>query len=230
MQKNQRKQSIRNWAPVLVCLAVFGLWTWLVCRVDVQAIGPEGSSVGFAALNGAFHRLTGVHMQLYILTDWLGLVPVAFCLGFGVLGLAQWIGRKQLLRVDRDLLALGGFYLLVMAAYLLFEQVVINHRPVLIEGRLEVSYPSSTTLLSLCVLPTAAMQLRRRIRRPLLRGWVVAALWGFTGFMVVGRLLSGVHWLTDILGGILLSTALVHAYTAAFQSISRIPSFRSKCR
>lgn len=219
MQKTISRNGARHWLWVLGFLAAFLLWTGLICFADVQAIGPEGSCVGFAALNGAFHRLTGVHMGLYVLTDWLGLVPVAICMGFGVLGLCQLLRRKSLRKVDRDLLLLGAFYVLVIGAYLLFESVVINYRPVLIEGRLEVSYPSSTTLLTLCVLPTAAMELRRRIARPLLRRWVLALLWGFTIFMVAGRLISGVHWLTDILGGLLLSAFLVSLYRSTTKKL-----------
>lgn len=198
----------------LGCLAAFLLWTWAVTVLDVRPIGPRDSTVGFAALNGFVHDLTGEHMWLYVVTDWLGLVPVAVGFGFAVLGLVQWIRRKSLSRVDFSILALGGFYIAVMAAYLLFEKVVVNYRPVLIQGYLEVSYPSSTTLLVMCVMPTASMQLRRRLKRPLLRRWVVGAIGAFTIFMVVGRLISGVHWITDIIGGALLSAGLVMLYDA----------------
>lgn len=193
-------------------LAVFILWTAAVRYFDVKAIGPRESAVGFATVNGWFHNLTGVHLSLYILTDWLGLVPVAFGMGFGILGLVQWIRRKHFLKVDFSILILGGFYTVVMAVYLLFEEVVINYRPVLIAGYLEVSYPSSTTLLTLCVMPTAMLQLRRYIRNSLFKGIVTAVLVGFTVFMVIGRLISGVHWLTDIAGGIFLSAGLVMMY------------------
>lgn len=208
------KATQRNFVIAAALIAAFVLWTAAVSHVDVQPIGPEGSSVGFAALNGAFHRLTGVHMPLYILTDWLGLIPVAIGLGFALLGLGQWIRRGKLLRVDRSLLALGGVWLLVIAAYLFFEAFAVNFRPVLIEGRLEASYPSSTTLLTLCVIPPAAMQLHGRIRRTHFRRWAVGALAAFGAFMVVARLLSGVHWLTDIIGGLLLSAGLVALYCA----------------
>ena len=193
-------------------LGAFVLWTIGVTRIDVQAIGPQGSTVGFAALNRFVHDLTGVHMELYTITDWLGLVPVAFGFGFAVLGLAQWIKRKHILKVDFSILVLGGFYIVTLAAYLFFESHVINYRPVLIEGNLEASYPSSTTLLVLCVMPTALMQLRRRIGNPLFRRCVSVAIAAFMAFMIIGRLLSGVHWVTDIIGGILLSTGLVALY------------------
>ena len=195
-------------------LAAFVLWTVLVRFVDVRLIGPNDSMVGFAAVNGWFHGLTGVHWWLYAVTDWLGLVPIAVCLGFAILGLCQWIHRKKIRKVDASLLILGGYYLVVMAVYVLFEYVVINRRPVLIDGFLEASYPSSTTMLVLCVMPTAAMQLRSRIRYKSIRCIVIALILAFTAFMVIGRLLSGVHWLTDIIGGILLSAGVVTLYGA----------------
>ena len=195
-------------------LAAFVLWTVLVRLVDVQAIGPDGSSVGFAALNGYVHALTGVHMTLYTITDWAGLVPIAVALGFAVLGLVQWIKRKRLLLVDRSILALGVFYVIVIAVYLLFEVVVINHRPVLINGYLEASYPSSTTLLVTCVMPTAMLQLRARLRHRTVRRCVLLAIAVFIALMVIGRLLSGVHWITDIIGGALFSSGVVLIYAS----------------
>lgn len=193
-------------------LAAFVLWTVAVRFIDVAAIGPRESTVGFATLNGAVHRLFGVHMSLYTITDWLGLVPVGVGLGFALLGLIQWFRRKHLARVDYTLFVLGGFYLVVMVAYLFFETVVINYRPVLIDGYLEASYPSSTTMLVMCVMPTATMQLRARIQNRVLRYAVTITITAFTAFMVVGRFVSGVHWMTDIVGGALLSAALVMLY------------------
>ena len=207
-----KKENRKNLWVSLILLAAFALWTLLIRYVDVQPIGPRDSSVGFATINSFFHRLTGVHMTLYVITDWLGLVPVAFGFGFAVLGLVQWIKRKNILKVDFSILILGAFYILVLAAYLFFEEVVINYRPVLIMDFLEASYPSSTTLLVLCVMPTAIMQLNARIKNVTLRRCVTWMITVFIAFMVIGRLLSGVHWLTDIVGGIFLSTGLVMLY------------------
>ena len=193
-------------------LAVFVLWTVLICFVDVQAIGPEGSSVGFSTINGFIHELTGANWFLYTVTDWLGLVPIGVAFGFAVLGLVQWIKRKSLLKVGRSILTLGGFYIVVMAVYILFEIVVINYRPTLINGHLEASYPSSTTMLVMCVMPTAMMQLRARIKNDLFRRCVMFAIAVFIAFMVIGRLVSGVHWISDIIGGVLLSAGLVMMY------------------
>ena len=209
-----KKENQRNFCIATCMLFAFFLWTATIQFIDVQTIGPQGSSVGFATLNGFVHNLTGVHMYLYTITDWLGLVPLAFVMGFALLGLVQWIKRKYLLKVDYSILVLGGFYIVVMAVYMLFEVFAVNYRPVLIGGILEASYPSSTTMLVMCVMPTAIMQFNARIKNNILKRFVASAITVFVVFMVIGRLLSGVHWFTDIIGGALLSAGLVLMYRA----------------
>ena len=195
-------------------LIAFLLWTVAVATVDVQPIGPEDSRVGFAGLNQWLHQRTGVHMGLYVLTDWLSLIPFCFVAGFGFLGLYQWISRRSFWKVDRSILVLGGFYLITGSVFLFFEKCIINYRPVLMDGILEASYPSSTTMLMLCVMPTAVMQLRNRIRHKSLQKLAISAMTVFTLLMVIGRVVSGVHWFTDIIGGVLLSCGLVALYAA----------------
>ena len=214
-----KKKQILRLCLAAGFLVAFLTWTWLLGLVDVMAIGPRGSAVGFATLNGFVHNALGVNMTLYHITDWLGLVPIAVAFGFAVFGLIQWIKRKSLLKVDRDILILGGFYLLVMAVYVIFEFVVINRRPVLIEGYLEVSYPSSTTMLVTTVMPTALIELRSRIKSRVILRTASAIIVAFTVFMVVGRLLSGVHWASDIIGGLLISASLIEAYDFAINSV-----------
>ena len=209
-----KKENQRNFCIATCMLLAFLLWTVAIQFVDVEAIGPQESSVGFATINQLVHNLTGVHMSLYTITDWLGLVPLGFVMGFALLGLIQWVKRKHLLKVDYSILVLGGFYIVVMAAYVLFEVLVINYRPVLINGYLEASYPSSTTVLVMCVMPTAIMQFNARIKNDVPKRCLAYAITAFIVFMVIGRLISGVHWLSDIVGGALLSTGLVLMYRA----------------
>ena len=209
--KEYRKSSLRTGILLLI---LFAVWTVLVQNVDVQNAGQTGTEVGLATLNIWFHDLTGVHMMLYTITDWLGLVPVIICLAFGVMGFVQMIQRKSPLKVDADLILLGVYYIVVIAGYLIFEELPVNYRPVWIEGRLEASYPSSTTLLVLSVMPTLTFQARRRLKNVRLNRAIRIGSAGFSLFMVVGRVLSGVHWITDIIGAILLSSGLFCIYRA----------------
>ena len=205
----------RNLLAGVGLIGAFALWTVLIRWVDVQAVGQNRTKIGFADFNVWFHQLTGVHMTLYTITDWLGLVPIFICLCFGVLGLVQLTKRRSLLRVDPDILLLGIYYVLVIACYLIFEMIPVNYRPVLIEGRLEASYPSSTTLLVLSVMPTLWFQANRRVSNAMIRKAVAVFVVTFSVFMVIGRLVSGVHWATDIIGSVLLSAGLYMLYRSA---------------
>ena len=198
-----------------VWTAVFALWTVLIQCVDVRPVGQNGTDIGFAAFNVWFHQLTGAHMGIYTVTDWLGIVPFLVCIGFGAVGLVQLVKRRSVIKVDMDILLLGIYYAVVIAAYLIFETIPINYRPIPIEGVMEASYPSSTTLLVLSVMPTLKFQVDRRERRPRVREMTGAFVVLYSALMVAGRLLSGVHWFTDIAGGVFLSAGLFLLYRGA---------------
>ena len=202
------------WIGVMFIVG-FVIWTFLVLKVDVQPLGVNGTNIGFATINCWFHQLTGVHMEIYTITDWLGLVPIILCMLFGGIGCVQLIKRRSLLKVDYDIIFLGIYYIIVIVGYLIFEMVPINYRPILIEGGMEASYPSSTTLLVLCVMPTLIEQVNRRVEKKMIKKIVNVLTICFSAFVVLGRLISGVHWLTDIVGSIMLSVGLFCIYKVA---------------
>ena len=198
-----------------IFIVAFITWTILIQKVDVKTLGVNGTNIGFATINCWFHKLTGVHMMLYTITDWLGLIPIFICMIFGVMGLVQLIQRRSLLKVDYDIIFLGIYYVIVIFGYLIFEMIPINYRPILIEGFMEASYPSSTTLLVLGVMPTLIEQVNRRSENMTVKRIVQVLVICFSAFMVLGRLIAGVHWLTDIVGSIMLSAGLFCFYKAA---------------
>ena len=209
-KKNTKKYFIFG----AISFVLFAILTLLVKTVDVKPIGPNSSEIGLSGINTYFRDLIGVNMTLYNITDWAGVVAIFVALGFAILGLVQWIKRKSILKVDGSILLLGVFYILVFGAYVFFEFQVINRRPVLINGILEASYPSSTTMLAMCVLPTAMMQFHRLIKNAKARNTTNFLCGMFTAFMVIGRLVCGVHWFTDILGGLIFSVAIILLYCA----------------
>ena len=209
-----REKGKRTLLLGMALVVTFVVWTVLILVVDVQPLGQNGTNIGFATCNLWFHKLTGVHMGIYTITDWLGLVPVFVCMVFGCVGLVQMLQRRSLLKVDYDILILGIYYFVVIMGYLIFEMIPINYRPVLIEGRMEVSYPSSTTLLVLSVMPTLIFQTKRRLHHHVIKNVIAITTILFSIFMVLGRLIAGVHWFTDIIGGIFLSAGLFYLYKA----------------
>ncbi len=207
-------------------LLLFAVWTLLIRTVDVRLvgindtntgstaweIGQTSAEIGLSSLNTAFHALTGEHLGLYDLTDLLSFVPFVICAGFGVLGLVQWIKRKSVLKVDPDLILLGVYYVVVILFFFAFDRFAINYRPILIEGKMEPSYPSSTTLLVAAVIPTLIFQTNRRLRDRRAKALICVFSIAFAAFMIVGRTVCGVHWLTDIIGSCLLVASLFLLY------------------
>ncbi|MGN0329418.1 MAG: phosphatase PAP2 family protein [Lachnospira sp.] len=199
----------------IILVVAFGIWTSLIQLVDVQPVGQNGTNIGFASLNCRFHELTGVHMAIYTITDWLGLVPLFICIMFGGMGLVQLIRRRSLFKVDLDIIILGIYYIFVIFGYMIFEMIPINYRPILINGFMEASYPSSTTLLVLSVMPTLNFQVKRRMKNTIIKNVINTFSILFSLFMVIGRTVAGVHWLTDIIGSVILSTGLYLIYKSS---------------
>lgn len=208
------KTNKRLFFTGMAFIILFALWTVLIQIIDVKSIGVNGTDVGFATINSRFHSLIGVNMTLYSITDWAGLVPIFVCMLFGVTGLFQAIKRKSLIKVDSDIIILGVYYVIVILCYLIFEMIPVNYRPILINGIMEASYPSSTTLLVLCVMPTLVFQVKNRVKNVTFKTIICIITILFSVFMVAGRLISGVHWVTDIIGSVFLSAGLYNLYKA----------------
>ncbi len=197
-----------------VLAAAFALLAALLLTIDVQPIAADGTNVGLASFNASIHAATGESDLFYKLSDVLVLFPLASMLIFGFLGLRQVIARRSAALVDDDLLALGALYVVMLLLYLLFNHVSLNNRPVFEDGICEPSFPSSHTLLAVTALGAAAAQAKMRLEG----GKRVGAICLCVAVMIVlvaARLLSGVHWATDIAGGVLLGAALVSFYAAA---------------
>lgn len=223
MKENGKKRYLFLGSTFIVA---FIIWTLLIQVVDVQPLGVNGTDIGFATVNCWFHKLIGVHMKIYNITDWLGLVPIFVCVIFGWLGFVQLIKRRSIFKVDNDIIVLGVYYIIVIFCYFIFEMIPINFRPVLIEGYLESSYPSSTTLLVLCVMPTLIEQMNRRLENEKVKELIKIFVICFSAFMVLGRMVSGVHWLTDIVGSVMLSAGLFCIYKEV-QSWNLMKNFKS---
>lgn len=192
----------------------------LLCTVDVRAIGPLGSSVGLAGANGFVRDRIGASDTLYTLSKLLGILALAAAAAFALLGLWQWITRRSLRRVDGDLFALYAMYAAVLAVYLLYEVISPNYRPVAGDGGLAASFPSSHTLFAVSLFGSSALQLGHRIKNKHLRRAAVLACAICAVATVAFRFLSGVHWLTDILGGMLAGGALLCFYAYAEEQLS----------
>ena len=195
---------------LLICFVVF---TILVRCIDVQPVGPENSLIGFATVNTAVHNFFGEHHLWYQLTQVFGVLAIGVAAAFACVGLVQLIQRKSLLKVDRSVLALGFVYVAVIILYVLFEKLAVNVRPVITDEGLEPSYPSTHTMLILTILGTARYAVKKLLKNPKIVLILQILCLVIMILTVIGRLICGVHWLTDIIGGLLISGALVGFYS-----------------
>ena len=195
----------------LILFALFIVYTAIVLFVDVRPIGPEGSSVGLATFNELFR--IDYRENLLKISDLLGYAALGVVICFALVGVIQLIQRKDLLKVDYQLLLLGAFYIVVLILYFAFSKIPVNYRPVILEDGLEPSYPSSHAMLSICVLATAIPMLQYLLKRQFVLRTVLSLLSLIVmAALILCRTLSGVHWMTDIIGSLLLSAALVSLY------------------
>ena len=209
---------------ILLCGGLFAIaiiYTLLVKYIDVQAIGPNDSLVGFATINNFMFNLTGVNMLWYDITDWWGFVPLFIDFIYAIIGFIQMIKRRSILKVDKEILGLCVYYIIVIGLYIFFETYVINYRPILMDGILEASYPSSHTLLSVCICGSSLIINKYLFKnKNFFKAENIISILSIL-VIVIGRFISGVHWFTDIIGAILISIALLKAFYIYVKSINK---------
>lgn len=214
---------MKNKKNILICILlvlISIIYTILVKYVDTSIIGPNGSVVGFSSLNSFVFNLTGNNMTLYKITEVLGFIPILIALMYAVIGLIQVIDRKSL-KVDKELIALGILYVVVILIYVFFEKCIINYRPVLIDGILEASYPSSHTLLSVCICGSVLLINKYLFNNKKIYRYINIVSIISMILIVLGRLLSGVHWASDIIGSIIISITLLKILETYYLSIKK---------
>lgn len=206
-----RKKSLIQFVAVTLIAVVF---TVLVKIVDVGFVSSTGSLVGFSSVNIPFSQKFGFNPIFYKVSEVLGYLVFLVIAVFAFIGFYQLIKRKSLMKVDKDLYALAITYVFTFALYIFFDKVlVINLRPIIMAGEsiAEPSFPSSHTLLAVSVLGTAMSECGK-IRKKSFRVSLVIVLAILMGATVLSRLFSGVHWVTDIIAGILWGEVMMTLY------------------
>lgn len=212
------KQKIKFWTAGVLGL-LFLILVLFLLTFDVAPIGPEGTRIGLAHINQYVLDLLGVNIFWYTITDWLGLAALAVALFFALMGFLQLVKRKSFLKVDKSILMLGGLYIIVISLYVFFELVIVNYRPIVMPGAVhpEASFPSSHIMMVCVIMGSAMVLIKQYVKSNLARMVLQVMCAAVILVTIYGRLISGLHWFTDILGGLLLSLALLLFYSGVVE-------------
>lgn len=196
----------------------------IVCLKTVDVAPHEVGSIGLHSLNADVKGEIGSNMDFYKMSDILGYLSFLTVLFFGLVGVCQLIKRKSLLKIDKEIWCIAAFYLVMGILYVLFDKVIVlNYRPIMLDGEFEPSFPSTHTFLSICLLGSTMVMnnlyfkkifKENYVRRLILNMILIVMMFG----IIYLRLFSGVHWFTDILGGVLLGITLVAFFKAAISN------------
>lgn len=200
-----------------VSLGILIVFSILVCTFDVAKVGLQGTSVGFSHLNMEFASEVRYNATFDKITNVFMLIAIMVVAIFGLTGLVQLIKRKSILKVDKAILSLGVVYVVVAVIYILFDKIPVNFRPVMKPGEtvLETSFPSSHVLVIVTVLATAVVAVRKLLpdKKAIANALLILAPVICVATVIL-RALSGVHWITDIVAGVLFAVTISEFYVA----------------
>ena len=202
-----KKRLLITGTLLLIMSIVF---TILITKVDISNIGPENSAVGFASIN---YKLTfNYNEKIYKISEYLGYVALLIPVVYAGFGFIQLIKNKSFKKINRELYILAGFYAVILLTYVLFEKLTLNYRPVILDEGLEASFPSSHTLMSLCFSISAIIANKSMFKDKFKLVNILLLILGVS--IVLTRYISGVHWFTDIVGSVLISSTYITYFKA----------------
>ena len=209
MIKNILKQKVL-FISSIVLFVLFVLTTILAATVDKGAGGESLAVVGLSSINTNIFDTLGKSDTLDKITDILLILSFLVVLLNAALGALYLIKYKKL---DLSLVILGCFYILCLILYVLFDHIHINYAPLLDEGELKESFPSSHVLASVFIFLSSIITINHNVNKRIIKNVLLITTILLSLLMVVFRLLSGWHWFTDILAGELLGLFLVSSYS-----------------
>ncbi len=195
---------------IIIGLCSIGLFLiLLILLLTVDRKGNVEGQIGLYGLNKTF--LVNQYKESWDgLSDVILYISLGFLVGLAIYVLYQVSNKKNLLKVDKDILFVGCGILIIIFFWILFDKIlIINYRPILVKMEAEASFPSTHVMLTTFILLSSGYCITKRESKNLIH-----TILGYAGFSclvficVLGRILSSMHWMTDCLGGFLIGFGL----------------------
>jgi undecaprenyl-diphosphatase len=176
----------------------------LLLNVDKAVIAESGKEVGLSHINNLVSY--SYKENIDFMTDLLMYITFTVVVFEAGLGLYQLIKGKSLFKVDIEIIIFGIALVVMVALWLLFDYVIkINVRPT---HEAEGSFPSThvliTTFLALASHAFICYQYENKFAK---YGSLLIAV-SIIALVLFGRVASGMHYITDVTGGLFLGLAL----------------------
>ena len=147
-------------------------------------------------------------------TDIILIASIASLAVFAIFGLCQWIKRKSIKKVDKELIFMLIPLILMAIVYFVFDKFLIwNTRP---DGSGEPSFPSTHVMVVATIFLLIALVLPRYIKSKAACALLDLMMLIFIVLTCVGRVLANKHWTSDVIGALVFSLvfALIYYLTA----------------
>ena len=149
-------------------------------------------------------------MQWNLISDIILITSLVTFAVFAVLGFFQWIKRKSLKKVDKELLWAILPLSLMAATYVIFEKfIILNVRP---NGSGEPSFPSTHTMVAATIFFITAIILPKYIKSRAARITLDLMMLIFIILVSIGRVLANMHWVSDVCAGLVFAAIFATIY------------------
>lgn len=210
----------RNYYITLAIFIVFIIFTIGVMNIDVMAIGPKDGKVGFSTINKKVFEIFGQNDKWDQVSDKLLSISVFVELGFILITIFQIIKRKSLFKIDYDISIFFILYIIFALINVFFDYIAINNRPIIEDGKVEASYPSTHTFMTVFMLGFLMIEIWCRIKNKAIKNIIYTICVIIMIAMPILRVIAGRHWLTDVIGGVILGLfAVMLAYSLIYSNM-----------
>ncbi len=155
-------------------------------------------------------------MQWELITNVILVISILTLVAFATLGLYQWISRKSIEKVDRELRWMLLPLFLMAVTYFVFDKLLIlNTRP---NGSGEASFPSTHVMVVATIFFLTTLILHKYVKSKTTRIILEILMFVCISLTCIGRVLANMHWSVDIIGGIAFAFVFSEIY---YQIIKR---------
>ena len=152
------------------------------------------------------------------ITDIILYASIAIVGLFAVLGLAQWISRKSIKKVDKQILWMVLPLALVVIVYLVCDKILTPDRfsfmPTRPDGSGEPSFPSTHVLVVTTVFFCISAALPKYIKSKVALFLIDIVMFALASLVATGRIMSDKHSYIDVAGSVVFALIFYGIYNA----------------